>query len=183
MTHLWEELPHRFSSPGNIQNHRCRRRRPHPHGPASGYGMDMYMIDMASYSYGGSRKNTLIETAHSLLCQFSPKIREKAAEIIAFRENVPGWMIPHILERARWEIEQEVKETGKTWVGADHPVFTSPPEQLKPSNKQTVINYLGNEQYRISYIQKGKKMQEVKFCGLCQGINHHEKNCPFTPSI
>lgn len=127
-----------------------------PDSQARGYGMDIYMINVMELAYGGASEKSAKSEAYVLLAGYDPRVRVKAAEILAWLGEVSGQMLDAILERSRFEIELE--SGGKiAWLKND---FSQKPQNVENDGKSTIIEYLGEEKYRIIYLQNGRKEKE-----------------------
>lgn len=141
-------------------------------GCAEGYGSDKFKVDVLHHFHGGHSWESAKGRAANILSGYSREVREKAAEIIAYLRIVPGSLIPDIILRAKMEVDQE------KGIESEPYVLTPVPQQ--EFKNQTIIDELPGNVQRIRYIVDGKVKKEELLCGVCQGINGHEKECPKT---
>lgn len=155
-----------------------------PDAPAAGYGMDALTIESLLFYYGGESRELAKMQAQSILLGYPAEVKRRAAEILAYLREVPGWMIPQILERARVEIEVE---EGRVEMGVPSLIdwVTEDEDRIsreKYPDEKTIIEDLGNGQYRAIYIRENQE-EEYTYCSFCDGIGGHRRDCPFLNSF
>jgi len=147
--------------------------------PASGYGMDMYSAKLMQYFYGGMSFEQAKHKAKSALMVYEKKVRGKAAEIIACMKVVNGNQLDDVLRRAEFELAMEKGEQLIAYMYVPNKAEESKADKQKDNNqeKQTIVEYLTNNQCRLTYTTNGKVVETRTFCGVCKGIDGHNKGC------
>lgn len=140
-------------------------------GCARGFGSDKYKVDMMHYHYGGHDWETAGSLAASVISKYSTDVRSIAAEIIAFLGEVSGEELPLILMRA------QVEANARKGIH-DSLVISTKTLRKEESQTRTIIDTLPNNVYKITYVVIGKKDEKKYFCGFCQEVDCHLKNCP-----
>lgn len=143
-------------------------------GCAHGYGSDMFKVDMLNHFYGGITRESAVSQASAIVSKYSVEVRKKAAEIIAYLGEISGSMIPLVFLRAQMEVNLEKGITDGQFISKTNPTQTS---ELKPKD-YTVIDYLPNNSYRVTYVVDGRRKKEELICAICQGTNDHKASCP-----
>lgn len=142
-------------------------------GCAYGYGSDLSKVDMLGHFYGGITRESATSYASAIISKYSTKVRRKAAEIIAYLGEISGSMLPTVLLRAQMEVNLEK--------GIIDGQFIIPKTNTIEANKPkhyTVIDYLRNGDYKITYFVGERQEKEELICAICKGINDHLKSCP-----
>lgn len=149
-------------------------------GSASGFGSDLFQIDMidvlAKRRAPGAGRGTAISRAESLLGNYNPEVRTRAAELLAFlgttMDIIPGSLIPVILERAEVEIMMETAGMGQH-IKATHSEYHA----VELPKQHTIIETGDGSEYRIIHID-GETKTETVVCGFCGGTNgNHAPIC------
>ncbi|MBI2028510.1 MAG: hypothetical protein HYT07_02760 [Candidatus Levybacteria bacterium] len=139
-------------------------------GSAEGFGSDKYKVDVMHHFHGGHSWDSARNQAASIVSRFSNRIRERAAEIIAYLGTVAGSLIGDIMRRAQMELDQE------KGIETEQLILVSNPQQ--EYKYKTIIDELPGNVQRIRYVVVGVVKKEEYLCGICQGINSHEEDCP-----
>ncbi len=79
-------------------------------GKASGYGSDKYKAELIHHHYGGHSFDAGKTAAEEIIAEYSPDLRRKASEIIAYLGEVPGAILPDVIRRAQYELDMEKYE-------------------------------------------------------------------------
>lgn len=145
-------------------------------GCAHGYGSDLSKVDMLGHFYGGITRESATSYASAIISKYSTEVRRKAAEIIAYLGEVSGSMLPTVLLRAQMEVNLEKGILGDLFV-PDTQEYGREPTKPKPKD-YTVIDYLKNGDYKITYFVGERPEKEELVCGICKEINDHLKSCP-----
>ena len=106
-----------------------------PGGHAHGYGSDMSKVRLIRDLYKGMPEDEAKIKAQTAIGQYSPRVRRRAAEIIAYFGEVQGSLIVDILKQAEHEVRFE--EMG---IEPDNTSFVI--EQKSAINTYTQIDYL-----------------------------------------
>lgn len=141
-------------------------------GHAEGFGSDKYKVDVMHHFHGGDSWETARGKASGAISKYSREIREKAAEIIAYLQEVPGSMLSAILLRAEAEVNKDKNGNG---LDKENIIIPLVPERQFESH--TIIDSLANGDYKITYVVVGKVQKEEYICSACQGINSHREDC------
>ena len=137
-----------------------------PHGDPFGFGHDAQQINYLSYFPGSLTLEEAYGKAAQILERYDMDVRERAAEIIAYMEKVPGSIIELILERARLEIQEEKRvET----LLPEVEIYME--EQYGELREFTII---------LERLPNGEVVQtviEVIICESCGGRDGHMPEC------
>jgi hypothetical protein len=136
---------------------------------ASGYGHDLWQA-------GCDARSTKIITAQNIISEIPSDIRNIAAEIIAYLGDVPGSLIPEIINRAIYEHNHDVSAEDKYFIPDN---LFAKPETIPENRITTIVTTIGNN-YLLTYLLDGKivKDYEVIICAICGGIQgQHLPNC------
>ena len=147
-------------------------------GCAHGHESDMLKVHILSHLYNGMPAEKAVMIAHSIISKYPIEVRQRTADIIAYMGEISGSKIPLILERARIELnlEKGTPETNSKANAIKQATIQSQTQQQDKHAKRTVIYYLPNGDYKITYVI-GNKKEEKPICNLCKAINGHLKSC------
>jgi len=152
-----------------------------PHSAASGYGMDMYMIDMLHHYHGGKGRSGALSEASGIINSYSHEVRARAAEIVAYLGEVSGSQIGTILRQAYTELFLEGKERNKdSYMKIRTMVDVIDDANKKETNNKdiiTIVSYPDGE-HAVEYKKNGTKIIEVVYCSICKGQGVHVSGCP-----
>mgnify|MGYP001595361064 FL=1 len=141
-------------------------------GCAHGYGSDLLKAHILNHFYGGMPLESAASQAAAIISKYSIEVRKKAAEIIAYLGEISGSMIPMVFLRAQIEVNLENGIIDGQFIPKANPAETNKPKGY------TVIDYLRNGDYKITYFIGENKEKEELACTICKGINDHLKSCP-----
>lgn len=127
---------------------------------------------MLGHFYGGITRESATSYALAIISTYSTEVRRRAAEIIAYLGEISGSMLPTVLLRAQMEVNLEKGIIDGQFISKANPAETNKPKGY------TVIDYLANGDYRITFVVGERQEKEELVCGICKEINDHLKSCP-----
>jgi hypothetical protein len=156
------------------------------HGKARGYSLDMMFIP-------DSFRTLAVQKAAGILAGIPGKVKEKAAEIIAYKKNLSGDMLKEVLQRAYLEVKLE--NSLHLLMEKIQQAFPDIDTQRNTQNmdEYSVVEYERNPNkplidkenseitnIRLKYIRNGT-ITETIICPVCGGENgSHLPECKLT---
>ena len=141
-------------------------------GCARGYGSDKFRVDYSHVFEGGPSWESAKGRAAGILSIYSDKVREKAAEIIAYMGEVSGSLIRLIMLRAQMEVDLE------KGMAIEPEAYILIPTPQKEFKDYTIIDTLPGNMLRVTYKVVGEKKKEELLCRICLGVDGHYEKCP-----
>lgn len=146
-----------------------------------GAGSDMGKIHAIHESYGGYTVNEALSRAKAIINSLSKEEWRIIEEIIAFKKEITGTDIPHLLARARYEaqtVQNNVMEQFTHHIEIINDEVLDNPE-VPEIIITTITEDLGNGMVRTYNTVNGQKdfATEKVICNKCRQLNTHATTC------